>query len=551
MIKFMRKLITGAMFGLSLLAPQVSLAQTTSGGGGVTNASVGSNGTTAPVFSTSIGSVDGSGNIQNASASTPVPVVQTGAPALPTNASTSILQPTNAAQGSTTSGQTGPLVQCATVSSAPTNTNAQTNALNCGTDGGLIVEGGVAQGSTTSGQKLSLIGGAVTTAAPSYTTAQTGAISLDTAGNVRTNCVTGCGSSASTGTTGAAVPASATYVAANNGGNLTGLTSGANGMNVSQNAATQISGTLQYAATTNGNGTPLNVSGMSSVVLTITGFTGNGVTFQGSEDGTHYSNILATQLGTNGPSVATYTLIGSTPTLWQMPVSGLQTILVPVTVATGSLTITAHAGPVDWNSRVINANVVGTPAVTVSGVAMAANQSNGTAGTPSTVVESVQGVSGGTTIPVTAAQATAANLNATVVGTGTFADQSTLQSGSVAQMIPGTTGGLTLSTITFAATTNATNLKASAGMLYHFSGYTAAAVPTWVSLYNTAGTPTCGTSIVWQFLIPANSTSGGGVVADFPMGLAFSTGIGYCATTGIAGTGSVAATSVVGDFAFK
>lgn len=64
---------------------------------------------------------------------------------LPTGASTSALQPTRAAIGSTTSGQTGTLIM-----------------------------------------------GAVTTAAPSYTTAQTDALSLDVAGNLRVNCITGC-----------------------------------------------------------------------------------------------------------------------------------------------------------------------------------------------------------------------------------------------------------------------------------------------------------------------------------------------------------------------
>lgn len=44
---------------------------------------------------------------------------------------------------------------------------------------------GLAQGSTTSGQTGSLVQGAVTTAAPSYTTAQTSPISLDTFGNTR------------------------------------------------------------------------------------------------------------------------------------------------------------------------------------------------------------------------------------------------------------------------------------------------------------------------------------------------------------------------------
>jgi hypothetical protein len=51
--------------------------------------------------------------------------------------------------------------------------------------------GAVAQGSTTSGQTGLLVQGAVTTAAPSYTTAQTSPFSLDTAGNLRVNVVTG------------------------------------------------------------------------------------------------------------------------------------------------------------------------------------------------------------------------------------------------------------------------------------------------------------------------------------------------------------------------
>jgi hypothetical protein len=48
------------------------------------------------------------------------------------------------------------------------------------------------QGSTTSGQTGTLIEGAVTTSAPTYTTGQTDPLSLDTAGNVRVNCTVGC-----------------------------------------------------------------------------------------------------------------------------------------------------------------------------------------------------------------------------------------------------------------------------------------------------------------------------------------------------------------------
>lgn len=100
------------------------------------------------------------------------------------------------AQGSTTSGQTGGLIQAAALTAAPTYTTATTNPLTMDLSGALRVNVttavGLAQGSTTSGQTGSLIMGAVTTAAPTYTTAQTNAISLDTAGNIRVNCTTGC-----------------------------------------------------------------------------------------------------------------------------------------------------------------------------------------------------------------------------------------------------------------------------------------------------------------------------------------------------------------------
>jgi len=109
---------------------------------------------------------------------------------------TAALQPTNAAQGSTTSGQTGPLVQ-----------------------------------------------GAVTTSAPTYTTAQTNPLSLDTAGNLRdvekNSAAILSAAQAGTQTTGSAVPASAIYVCLNQSGNCVGLTGTANGLKVDGSAVTQ------------------------------------------------------------------------------------------------------------------------------------------------------------------------------------------------------------------------------------------------------------------------------------------------------------------------
>jgi hypothetical protein len=52
----------------------------------------------------------------------------------------------------------------------------------------------VAQGSTTAGEKGPLVQAAVTTSGPTYTSAQTAPLSLDTSGNLRVNVVTGGGS---------------------------------------------------------------------------------------------------------------------------------------------------------------------------------------------------------------------------------------------------------------------------------------------------------------------------------------------------------------------
>ena len=65
-------------------------------------------------------------------------------------------------------------------------------------------------GSTTSGQTGLLEMGAVTTASPSYTTGQTAPISLDTSGNLRVNVVAGGGAGGTSSTFGSAFPGTGT-----------------------------------------------------------------------------------------------------------------------------------------------------------------------------------------------------------------------------------------------------------------------------------------------------------------------------------------------------
>jgi len=92
---------------------------------------------------------------------------------------------------------------------------------------------GVAQGSTTAGQNGPLVQGAVTTASPSYSTGQTSPLSLDTAGNLRVNIVAGGATGGTSSNFAAAFPASGTAMGAKNGSNMVNLAAdGSNNLDV-------------------------------------------------------------------------------------------------------------------------------------------------------------------------------------------------------------------------------------------------------------------------------------------------------------------------------
>ena len=94
------------------------------------------------------------------------------------------------------------------------------------------------------------------------------------------------------------------------------------------------------------------------------------------------------------------------------------------------------------------------------------------------------------------------------------------------------------------ASTNANNVKASAGSVYWVLVMNNSATVNYLRLYNTAGAPTCSsaTNLVTQIMIPA-STTVGGVSIPFLYGLPFSSGIGICVTSGYATTDVTNATA--------
>jgi hypothetical protein len=116
----------------------------------------------------------------------------------------------------------------------------------------------------------------------------------------------------------------------------------------------------------------------------------------------------------------------------------------------------------------------------------------------------------------------------------------------------GATNGATPYFLASAASTNATNVKASAGTLYHISIQNKSGAIEYILFFNSASAPTCTGTAVYEITVPSTSaTIGGGIVEDFAVGMQFTTGIGICATTAIGGTGSVAANDLTINLTYK
>jgi collagen type VII alpha len=181
------------------------------------------------------------------------------------------------AQGSTTSGQVGPLVQSATTTNAPTYTTAKTNPLSSDTSGNLRVSLKDSPANTNkflvtpdsvalpANQSVNvsqingvtpLMGNGVTgTGSPRVTIASdntafavNATLSAETTKVIGTVRNVGNIGGVYDGATGAAVPANVIYLGANNGGNLIGLVTDASGFLKVNVAAGSISGTFTPAS---------------------------------------------------------------------------------------------------------------------------------------------------------------------------------------------------------------------------------------------------------------------------------------------------------------
>jgi hypothetical protein len=198
--------------------------------------------------------VSATGALKTDASATTQPVSATALP-LPAGAATAALQPTNAAQGSTTSGQTGPLVQGAVATAAPTYANGTTSPVSLTTAGAIRVDGSAVsqpvsgtvtatQGGNWSTRTQDGAGNAITSDARGSARPLAVEI-LDASGNQITSFGAGSGPSF-----GSAFPSTGQAVGAKDvGGNMAGLNLNAGGaLKVDGSATTQpVSGTFWQA----------------------------------------------------------------------------------------------------------------------------------------------------------------------------------------------------------------------------------------------------------------------------------------------------------------
>jgi hypothetical protein len=111
--------------------------------------------------------------------------------------------------------------------------------------------------------------------------------------------------------------------------------------------------------------------------------------------------------------------------------------------------------------------------------------------------------------------------------------------------IPTTSGGLSVYFVQPTASDNHVVIKAGAGQVYKVSVTNNSATVNYLRLYNaTTGFNGCNsaTNLVYQMAIPA-STTVGGLSDSWDLGMAFSTGISICVTSGYATTDTTNATA--------
>jgi len=353
---------------------------------------------------------------------------------------------------------------------------------------------------------------------------------------------------------------------------------------------------MQSAAVALGNGTVLPATGYGTGVVQITGTFSATISFEGTQDGTNYTSIAATQLGTS--IIATTTTV---PGIFRLAVAGLTNIRARISSYTsGSITATGRTTNAPFGTKFVSVvggtsligkvtNNDGTNSVTIkaaSTAAVATDTAEVVALSPNTPLPTGANVIGGVTEadgsnaalgakadaavtnPASTAsaiallkgiltsalnilpkgQATSANSAPVVIASDQaalpFAATANSSGGASTYCANGASGGNALLTNTAAA------VKTSAGNLYGFDFVNTGNATAYVQIFDAAtGSVTLGTTVAkMSKWVPAGGSweekfGGEGKIT-------FGTAITMAATTTASGN-TAPATGIIANVTFK
>lgn len=423
------------------------------------------------------------------------------------------------AQGSTTSGQIGPLAQAAVTGGTATYTAATTQPLTMTTQGLLRiipygVNGTMSMVPTAPGTAPAnglAVGGIYNSGGQTLTTGQSDGIQLDVNGNIKVDLAT-------------ALPAGSALV-------------GKVGIDQTTVGTTNAISLAQIGSVTASTG-----AGAIGTGTLRTGIAQDTTTIAGSAPGTAGTaslNVITVQ------GIASMTPLLSNPGTaanWGIVTQGSTTSGQSGQMAMGAVTTAAPTYTTAQTSP-LSLDTAGNLRVNV----VTGGGAGGTSSTFNATFPSTGTAAGGeylTSAPtLTTGQMVAlqtdinGNLKTNVVNTNANGRTTAANSSPVVSVAAASTAGAIA-----ANNTTAVVVKGSAGTLFGVQVYGIGSAPAYLKIYN-AATATCGSGTpVKRLMIPAASTAanGAGSNVTFGPGLAMGTGITYCVTTGITDTDTTA-----------
>lgn len=319
---------------------------------------------------------------------------------------------------------------------------------------------------------------------------------------------------------------------------------------------TNISGTVSLptgAATSAKQDTVIgHVDGIEGLLTTIDTDTGNIATS---------TSAISTSTGATSDAAATAGSTGSVQAKLRLVTSQLDSIKTAVealdnTVSGSELQVDVLTMPTTTVTGTVTANAgSGTMTVDSELPAAAALGDGKTNPTAPMVGADLMAYNGSTWDAVRAGLGDGAGATGLLHNVGMLYNGSTYDrtrgdtTGLDTHVVPKTSGGLSVSHIVSAASTNATVVKASAGQLFGWYIYNSNASARKVAFHNSASTPTAGSSIFFTVVIPPTS----GANVEYTNGIAFSSGIAVTMVTGLADSDStaVAANDLVCNLFYK